>query len=96
MSTFGSTPTSTTAKGSSIAPNDCNVPQPGNDGISSLCWSPTANILVSGNWDAGVRAWEVQEQGGRVQAAPKAQSEWLDGRVVVLVIFSFAVEYSLD
>ena len=49
------------------------VPQSGNDGISSLCWSPTSNILCSTNWDGGVRCWEVQEQGGRVAAQPKAQ-----------------------
>lgn len=61
------------AKLNSIDPNDCNVPSPGGDGISSLSWSPTANYLVSTNWDAGVRCWEVQEQGGQVRANPMAQ-----------------------
>jgi mRNA export factor len=72
MSAFGS-PTSASGRPSSLAPNDCNVPQAGNDGISSLCWSPTANFLVSSNWDAGVRCWEVQEQGGQIRAQAKAQ-----------------------
>ena len=53
---------------------DYKVPQPGNDGISSLTWSP-ANLLVSSNWDSGVRCWEVQEAGGRIQAVPKAQGK---------------------
>ncbi len=39
MSAFGSPQ----QQQSSIAPEDCNIPQPGGDGISSLCWSPTAN-----------------------------------------------------
>lgn len=52
---------------------DYQVPQAGNDGIASLTWSPTSNILVSANWDGGVRCWECQEQGGQIQAVPKAQ-----------------------
>jgi mRNA export factor len=70
MSGFGST---SNARPASIAPNDCNVPNAGGDGISSLNWSPTANFLISTNWDAGVRCWEVQEQGGEIRATPKAQ-----------------------
>ncbi|CAJ1953443.1 unnamed protein product [Cylindrotheca closterium] len=70
MSAFG---TNTGTRVNSIAPQDCNVPQAGNDGISSLKWSPAANFLVSTNWDGGVRCWEVQEQGGQVRASPKAQ-----------------------
>jgi mRNA export factor len=74
MSAFGSTATATVNTGSNtIGPNDCTVPQAGNDGISSLNWSPTANFLISTNWDAGVRCWEVQEQGGMIRASPKAQ-----------------------
>lgn len=57
----------------SCATNDHCVPSAGNDGISSLTWSPTANHLVSTNWDGGVRCWEVQESGGQVRALPKAQ-----------------------
>jgi mRNA export factor len=56
-----------------MVPNDHNVAQPGNDGVSSLTWSPAANILVSSNWDNGVRCWEVQEQSGQIMATPKAQ-----------------------
>eukprot|EP00980_Cylindrotheca_fusiformis_P005571 scaffold1183_cov114-Cylindrotheca_fusiformis.AAC.4 len=72
MSPFGSVTTTTTVA-NSIAPNDCNVPHAGSDGISSLNWSPTANFLVSTNWDGGIRCWEVQERSGDVQANPKAQ-----------------------
>lgn len=54
-----------------LAPNDCCVPDPGYDGISSLKWSPTANILASGNWDGRIRFWVVHEQGGQSQAIPK-------------------------
>lgn len=73
MATFGSTSASTKPK--SIGPNDCNVPQAGTDGISSLNWSPTANFLVSSNWDSGVRVWEVQANPAnqQCQAQPKAQ-----------------------
>lgn len=74
MSTFQSS-SSPGMPAKSIDPNDCNVPNAGTDGISSLCWSPTANILVSSNWDSTVSCWEVQEQGGRIQANPKAQSK---------------------
>jgi WD40 repeat protein len=73
MSTFGSP----AAGAKSIDTNDCNVPNAGTDGISSLSWSPSANILVSSNWDSTVTCWEVQEQGGRIQANPKAQSMML-------------------
>ena len=69
MSGFGAA----AGRPNAIAPNDCNVPQAGNDGISSLIWSPSANFLVSSNWDSGVRCWQVEEQGGQVRAVPKAQ-----------------------
>ena len=65
----------------SCSPNDHNVTQAGTDGISSLIWAPNNNYLVSSNWDGGVRCWEVQESGGRIQAAPKAQGkETLESR----------------
>jgi mRNA export factor len=47
----------------------------GNDGISKVVWSPTANHLVASSWDGGVRCWEIQEQGGQVRSMPKAQGE---------------------
>lgn len=59
----------------SIAPTDHCVTSAGNDGISSARWSPSANILVSTNWDGGVRCWEVQESQQQVRALPKAQGE---------------------
>jgi mRNA export factor len=59
-----------------LAPQDHCVQSAGNDGISSLRWSPT-NHLLSTNWDGGVRCWEVQEQGGQIHALPKAQGESL-------------------
>jgi mRNA export factor len=71
MAAFGSP---TTAASAQAAPNDCSVPQAGTDGISSICWSPTANILVSTNWDGGVRCWEAQESAGQARALPKAQA----------------------
>ena len=76
MSAFGAAPAAGGTTGGSqpsIAPTDCNVPQAGGDGISSVNWSPTANFLVSTNWDSGVRCWEVQEQAGQVRAMAKAQ-----------------------
>ncbi len=75
MATFGS-PAATSGKPKSIHPQDCNIPQAGTDGISSLNWSPTANFLVSSNWDSGVRVWECQANPSSpqpVQAQPKAQ-----------------------
>lgn len=76
MASFGS-PAASSGKQKSIAPNDCSIPQAGTDGISSLNWSPTANFLVSSNWDSGVRVWEVQANPANgnapVQAQPKAQ-----------------------
>jgi len=79
---------STTAqnqKKKSLAPSDCIVPHPGKDGISSLSWSPTSNILVSSNWDKSVSCWSVQQEqkigGPVVQAKPEAQV-WHDGAVL--------------
>ena len=66
---------STNGTNPSCAQNDHCVPSAGNDGVSSLVWSPTANHLVSSNWDGGVRCWEVQESGQQVRALPKAQGE---------------------
>lgn len=71
MATFGAPAASSSQY--AIAPNDFNVPQAGNDGISTLTWSPTSNILVSGNWDGGIRCWEAQEMNQQVRAIPKAQ-----------------------
>jgi len=93
MSVFGSpsagvATTNTSNRPASIAPNDCNVPQAGDDGISSLSWSPTANILVSSNWDSGVRCWEVMEQNGQIQANPKAKVTHENSSPVLSTCFS--------
>jgi len=70
MSAFGSPPNVLTA----TTANDHNIgASSGNDGVSSLIWSPVSNHLVSTNWDGGVRCWEVQEQGGQIRSMPKAQ-----------------------
>ena len=75
MATFGAPAPATGGANTMAAPTDHNVQSAGTDGISSLTWSPTANILVSTNWDGGVRCWEAQEQGGQCRALPKAQGE---------------------
>lgn len=86
---FGSSAASAnTGRPASIAPNDCNVPEAGTDGISSLNWSPSANFLVSTNWDSGVRCWEVQEQNGQVRALAKAKVNHADNAPVMDCCFS--------
>lgn len=69
MSVFSSS-SSTTSNN-----NDYSIPQAGNDGISSMKWSPNSNYLVSTNWDGGIRCWEAQidHNSRQVQAIPKAQ-----------------------
>merc|ERR1719323_1949736 len=39
------------------------VPEPPGDAVSSLAWSPAANILAAGSWDKSVRVWEVTQTG---------------------------------
>jgi hypothetical protein len=84
MASFGSTTTTASpspAGGNrTMAATDIALPSAGNDSTSSLSWSPTANILVASNWDAGIRCWEVQQQGAQMAATPKAQGT---SRVVV-------------
>mmetsp|Transcript_21082 Transcript_21082/g.24268 ORF Transcript_21082/g.24268 Transcript_21082/m.24268 type:complete len:379 (+) Transcript_21082:235-1371(+) len=67
---------------------DHTVSQAGNDGISSLTWSPTANFLVSTNWDSGVRCWEVQEQNRQIISQPKAQVNHENNSPVLCSTFS--------
>lgn len=78
MSTFGA-PATAPRVPNALAAGDHNVAQAGNDGVSTLTWSPRANILVSGNWDSGIRCWEVQEQNQQILATPKAQGTRLEG-----------------
>ena len=73
MTSFGTSPQAL-GQQMSISPNDCKVPMVGDDGVSSLTWSPMSNYLISLNWDGGIQLWEVQEQGGQVQAIPRMQS----------------------
>jgi hypothetical protein len=65
-----------------ISLNDVCIPMPGNDSTSSLSWSPVvwnnsssgnskSNLLVSSNWDSGVRLWKV-EQSQQQQQQPGA------------------------
>lgn len=77
MASFGNT----AGTAGAMAPNDHQVSSPGNDGTSGLSWSPSANILVSSNWDGAIRCWEVQEQGGQIRANPKAQGKKIHVRV---------------
>ncbi|CAJ1950580.1 unnamed protein product [Cylindrotheca closterium] len=92
MTPFGSTTATATAtattaatvsRAASIDPRDCKVPQVGDDGISSLAWSPTHNYLASSNWDGGVRLWQVEEQATQVRATPQAMVRH-DGKAPVL------------
>jgi mRNA export factor len=78
----------TSPSNASASPNDHNIgPSAGNDGISSLVWSPLSNLLVSTNWDGGVRCWEVQEQAGHIRSIPKAQGEYsLNARVCSTIL----------
>merc|ERR1719188_516540 len=39
------------------------VPSPPDDGISSIAWSPAANILAASSWDKSVRIWEISQSG---------------------------------
>jgi len=76
------------------SPQDYIVPQAGGDGISSLTWSPTSNILTSTNWDGGIRCWEVQEQNGQVQAIPKAQGmSIIINTVTIMITFCLYLTY---
>lgn len=86
MSTFGGTAVSPANQKAS----DYSVPHAGNDGISSLTWSPNSNYLVSTNWDGGVRCWECQTDAAsaRVQALPKAQVNHENGSPVLSSCFS--------
>ena len=65
--------------------NDVCIPMPGNDSASSLSWSPVvwnngsssskSNLLVSSNWDSGVRLWKVgQSQQQQQQQQPGAEA----------------------
>ncbi|RVW15729.1 Protein RAE1 [Vitis vinifera] len=48
------------------------VAQPPSDSVSSLSFSPKANILVATSWDNQVRCWEIMRNGPTVGSVPKA------------------------
>jgi len=45
------------------------VPNPPDDGISCLSWSPAQNVLAAGSWDKSVRIWEVSPSGVQAKVA---------------------------
>ena len=51
---------------------DFEVTSPPSDGVSSLAFSPVANLLVAGSWDNQVRCWDVQPNG---TSLPKAATQ---------------------
>jgi len=51
--------------------NDVQISPPMQDGISSLAFSPVANILVATSWDNSAYAWEISQSG---QANAKAST----------------------
>ncbi|KAF3648304.1 Protein RAE1 [Capsicum annuum] len=67
MSIFGSTATTNTNPNKSI-----EVQQPPADSVTSLCFSPKANLLVATSWDNQVRCWEVMGSGTNTGTVPKA------------------------
>jgi mRNA export factor len=72
QTTFGAPSSTSFGAQQAATSSDYEVPNPPNDSISSLCWSPTHNILAASSWDNEVRAYEVQQQGTQFQATPKA------------------------
>ncbi|KAH9715606.1 protein RAE1 [Citrus sinensis] len=68
MATFGAAAVATNQN-----PNkSIEVSQPPSDSVSSLCFSPKANILVATSWDNQVRCWEISRSGTGVASVPKA------------------------
>ncbi|XLU49682.1 hypothetical protein S245_044496, partial [Arachis hypogaea] len=51
-----------------------SVTQPPGDSISSLCFSPRANFVVTTSWDNQVRCWEVSRNGTVINSTPKAST----------------------
>ncbi|CAH8392654.1 unnamed protein product [Eruca vesicaria subsp. sativa] len=65
---FNLTPSKGRRTGSRIC---CVTPSPA-DSISSLSFSPRADILVATSWDNQVRCWEISRSGTSLASAPKA------------------------
>jgi len=75
---FGGSTTSTfgSSSGALSKPTNTNnsaeVPQCPTDTISSIAWSPTANLFAAASWDKQVRVWEVQAaMGTSVSVVPR-------------------------
>ncbi|CAK9160454.1 unnamed protein product [Ilex paraguariensis] len=67
MSTFGA------SSSANLNPNkSVEVVQPPSDSVSSLSFSPKANVLVATSWDNQVRCWEIMRNGTTVGTVPKA------------------------
>uniref|UniRef100_A0A7N0VDI2 Uncharacterized protein n=1 Tax=Kalanchoe fedtschenkoi TaxID=63787 RepID=A0A7N0VDI2_KALFE len=60
------------AAGNSNPNKSAEVSQPPSDSVSSLCFSPKANLLVATSWDNQVRCWEIAQSGTNVATMPKA------------------------
>ena len=54
---------------------DFEVSQPGDDTISSLCFSPKANFLIASSWDNNIRCWEIQQTGQSVAKAMQSHTK---------------------
>ena len=68
MSLFGSAQTTTTGTSADLA-KDIEVQQPPEDSISSVNFSPVAELLAVSSWDKKVRIYEVQNSGQTVGKA---------------------------
>eukprot|EP00897_Mesotaenium_endlicherianum_P009384 jgi/Mesen1/8474/ME000478S07969 len=86
MSAFGVTAVANTTHN----PNkDFEVASPATDGITSVNFSPRANLLVATSWDNQVRCWEIQANGTSVPKAatshdqPVLCSAWKDDGTAV-------------
>ncbi|XP_057803167.1 protein RAE1-like [Salvia miltiorrhiza] len=56
-----------------VNPNgSTEVVQPPSDSVSSLSFSPKANVFVATSWDNEVRCWEVIKSGSNLNTVPKA------------------------
>lgn len=67
MATFGAPATANSNPNKSYEV----TPSPA-DSISSLSFSPRADILVATSWDNQVRCWEISRSGASLASAPKA------------------------
>ncbi|KAF3523346.1 hypothetical protein F2Q69_00049897 [Brassica cretica] len=65
MVTFGATANSNPNKSFEVTPSP-------SDSISSLSFSPRADVLVATSWDNQVRCWEISRSGTSLSSAPKA------------------------